>query len=125
MSGDAYLIYDGECPFCSRYVRLARLQKTLGGFRLIDARQGGPEVENARARGLVMDEGFLLHLDGKFYHGAECIHRLALMSSSSDIFNKLNYAVFRSERRSRILYPLLRTGRNAVLRLLGRQPMGY
>jgi hypothetical protein len=54
------------------------------------------------------------------YLGAECIHRLALMSTDVNWFNQLNGIVFRSSGASRLLYPLLRTGRNLALALLGR-----
>jgi len=45
---------------------------------------------------------------------------LALLSTPSSGFNRLNAALFRSPTASRLLYPVLRAGRNAVLRLLGR-----
>ncbi|MBW4709176.1 DUF393 domain-containing protein [Roseobacter sp. YSTF-M11] len=122
---DAYLIYDGECPFCTQYVRMARLRAVMGELRLINARDGGPEVAHVRDLGYQLDEGFVLHMDGAFFHGADSLHRLALMSSRSGLFNRFTYAVFRNEARSRLLYPVLRAGRNMALRLLGRSPMGY
>jgi hypothetical protein len=36
------------------------------------------------------------------------------------VFNRLTYWSFRSRRASRVLYPVLRAGRNLVLKLLGR-----
>ena len=44
-SGEAWLVYDGECPFCSTYVRLLRFRQSVGTVHLIDARDGGPLVE--------------------------------------------------------------------------------
>ena len=41
---DNWIIYDGECPFCSRYVKLMRLEETIGDIRLIDARKNPPEL---------------------------------------------------------------------------------
>ncbi len=120
-SPGAIVIYDGECPFCSRYVRMLRLRETVGRVQLLNARDGGPEVEAALARGLDLDEGMVLLMDGKYFHGDDCIHRLALLSTGSGAFNRLNAAIFRSERLSRLLYPVLRAGRNSVLALLGRQ----
>jgi predicted DCC family thiol-disulfide oxidoreductase YuxK len=117
---ETWIVYDGQCPFCSRYVRLVRLRETIGQVQLIDARQGGPQVEEARRAGLDLDDGMVLKLDGRLYHGADCIHMLALLSTPSSRFNRLNAALFRSPTASRILYPVLRTGRNAVLRMLGR-----
>jgi predicted DCC family thiol-disulfide oxidoreductase YuxK len=116
----AWVVYDGQCPFCSRYVSLLRLRDTLGQVQVVDARQGGPIVDDVLAAGLNLDEGMVLKIDGRFYHGDECIHRLALLGSSSTLFNQLNRAVFHSPRLSRLLYPFLRSGRNGVLRLLGR-----
>ena len=117
---EAWIVYDGQCPFCSRYVQLVRLRETLGRVRLIDARKGGPEVQEVRQAGLDLDDGMVLKLDGRLYHGAECINMLALLSTPSSGFNRLNAALFRSPTASRLLYPVLRAGRNAVLRLLGR-----
>lgn len=118
---DTWLIYDGECPFCSRYVAMTRLQAAVGPVRLIDARQGGPEVAAALEAGYDLDEGMLLHLNGTLYHGAECLNRLALLSTRSGVFNAVSSLVFRSPAISRLAYPVLRAGRNGTLRLLGRR----
>lgn len=116
----AWLVYDGDCPFCSRYVTLVRLRKSLGQVALVNAREGGPLVDEIVKAGLDLDEGMVLKLGDRYLHGAECIHALALMSGPSNLFNRLNAAVFRSPRVARLLYPVLRAGRNATLRLLGR-----
>ena len=120
---DTWIVYDGQCPFCSRYVQLVRLRETLGQIGLFDAREGGPQVEEARRAGLDLDEGMVLKLDGRLYHGAECIHMLALLSTPSSWFNRVNAAMFRSRTASRLLYPVLRAGRNIVLRMLGRSKL--
>lgn len=122
---DNYLIYDGECPFCSRYARLTRLRETVGPLRLINARERTPEVERAIAAGYNLDRGMLLSLDSELYYGADCLNRLALLSSRSTVFNRLAHALFRHPRASRFAYPVLRAGRNAALRLLNREPLGY
>jgi predicted DCC family thiol-disulfide oxidoreductase YuxK len=122
---DNYLIYDGECPFCSRFARLTRLREAVGPLRLIDARSAAPEVAAARSRGFVLDEGMLLRLDGHDYAGADCLQRLALLSSRSTLFNRLNYALLRSPSLARVSYPLLRFGRNVALRMLGRPKLGF
>ena len=121
------LVYDGKCPFCSRYVRYLRLQNLVGELRLIDARRdsGAPEIDEIRRRGLSIDEGMVLKLDGAYYHGADCIHRLALLSTPSDVFNRVNRFIFRSRTCSMVLYPALRAGRNLLLRLLGQDKIGF
>lgn len=122
---DNYLIYDGECPFCSRYARLTRLRETVGPLRLINARENAPEVEAAIAAGYDLDRGMLLSLDGELYHGPDCLNRLALLSSRSSAFNRLAYSLFRHGPLSRLAYPVLRAGRYVALRLLRRPPLGY
>lgn len=125
MASENYLIYDGDCPFCSRYARLTRLRDTVGELRLVDARIPSREVDAARAAGYVLDQGMLLRLDGRDYYGADCLQRLALLSSRSTLFNRAAYALLRSPSAARWAYPVLRFGRNAALRLLGRDKLGF
>lgn len=115
-----YLVYDGDCPFCSVYVDYVRVKESVGTFKLVNAREGGPIVEDVIKHDFDLDEGMVLVMEGQYYHGHDCINRLALMSTRSNIFNRLNAIVFRSPTTSRILYPILKIGRNIVLRLLGR-----
>lgn len=120
----SWIVYDGQCPFCSRYVQLVRLRETLGPVKLIDARGGGPEVDALLDAGIDLDEGMALKTGGRIYHGDECINMLALLSTRSGVFNRLNATVFRSRAVSRLLYPALRVGRNVALRLLRREKIG-
>jgi predicted DCC family thiol-disulfide oxidoreductase YuxK len=119
----AWLIYDGDCPFCSRYVQYVRVRDAVE-LRLVNARDGGPLVDEVKRAGLDLDGGMVLKLGDRYYHGADCIHVLALLGSPSNAFNRVNAAIFRSERLSRVLYPVLRAGRNTVLRMLGRTKLG-
>ncbi|MET0532836.1 MAG: DUF393 domain-containing protein [Steroidobacter sp.] len=115
-----WLLYDGECPFCSRYVRHVRLRDAIGQITLANAREHTALVDEVRRLGFDVDTGMVLKLDGNYYHGADCIHALALLTTPSGWFNRVNSLVFRSATASRILYPVLRSGRNLTLRLLGR-----
>ena len=121
---EPWLLYDGECPFCSAYVRMLRLRESAGPVRLVDAREGGPELDELRAAGLEIDEGMALKLHGRLHHGDDCIHALALLTTPSGAFNRAAAWIFRSPRRSRAMYPALRAGRNAALTLLGRRRIG-
>lgn len=120
-----YVVYDGECPFCSNYVKMLRLRESLGNVQLLDARQGGPVVVRLQQAGIDLDEGMALVDGDRILHGDACLHALASMSTSSDLFNKLNAVIFRNRTATRLLYPVLRTGRNATLRLLGRKKLSY
>ena len=113
------IIYDGDCPFCSSYVGLLRLRETFGEVELMNAREC-PElvVELARQK-MDLDEGMVLVLNGEYFHGSECIHRLALLASASNTFNLVNKFIFERKRLAAILYPILRFGRNLSLKILG------
>jgi len=114
------IIYDGQCPLCTAYVRMQRLKALAGRIRLIDARSGHPVVAEIRRAGLDLDEGMAMKLGGELLHGAEVINRLALLTGPSGLVNRLWYWVFRSPARARLLYPGMRAVRNLVLGLLGR-----
>lgn len=115
------IVYDGECPVCSAYVTMLRL-RALGEVELIDARDDDhPLVRSLEASGVDLDEGMAVKVGEELYLGDQAVQRMALMTSRSSVFNRLNFWVFRSETRSRLLYPILRAGRNLLLSLLGRK----
>ena len=116
---DTWVLYDGACPFCSAYVRFARLRGTVAPLRLIDARHRGPEFERVKSLGHDVNQGMVLQLDGHLYVGGACMNRLALLSSPSTMFNRLNRFIFRHAGLASVLYPVLRFGRNCTLALLG------
>ena len=119
------LIYDGDCPVCRNYVRFMRLRESAGEVSLVDAR-GAPEVVKAlNASGLDLDEGMVLRLGEQCFHGDEALLHLALLSTRSGLFNRLNYWLFSSPRRARWSYPWLRAGRNLLLRLLGKSKINH
>src|SRR5262249_30730078 len=117
----ATIVYDGECPFCSRYVALQRLRAGVGQVHLVDAREGGPIVAALRARGLDLNEGMALIHQGRVYHGADAIHQIALLSSGENGFSRATSRLFKNQAMATRAYPVLRAGRNLALRLLGRK----
>ncbi|WP_420392519.1 DCC1-like thiol-disulfide oxidoreductase family protein [Acuticoccus sp.] len=121
---DATIVYDGECPFCSAYVKMVRLKDSVGRVELVNARDGGSLVDEIRAKGYDLDEGMVLKMNGQLYHGDDCLHRIALLSTRSGAFNRLTGVIFRSRTASKALYPFLRAGRNTTLRVLGRSKLG-
>jgi predicted DCC family thiol-disulfide oxidoreductase YuxK len=116
-----WLLYDGECPFCSRYVVHVRLREAVGAVMLANAREHPALVEEVRRLGYDVDEGMVLKLNGRYYYGADCIHALALLTTRAGWFNRLTSFAFRSQSFARFAYPILRAGRNFTLKLLGRQ----
>ena len=121
---DIYIVYDGECPFCSAYVRMVRLREAAGNVHLLNARETHPVVEAVKAKGFDLDEGMALKIGEAIYHGPDVMNRMAMMSSGSGAFNRLNLWIFSNPKRAKALYPALRAGRNAALKLLGRRKIG-
>lgn len=105
------IVYDGDCPFCARYVALVRLRERYD-VRLLDARR---EPERARAYGLDLNEGMIVDLDGEVSHGAAAVSLLSRLSRRP--------GPLASRRIAEFLYPAMRAGRAATLRLLGRKPL--
>ncbi|MGH1354041.1 MAG: DCC1-like thiol-disulfide oxidoreductase family protein [Thalassovita sp.] len=120
-AGKTVIIYDGECPFCSRFVQWQRLKESVGPVHMFDAREAGDLSTALWDAGYDLNEGMALIWNDQVFHGDDCVNRLALLSSGSGAFNMLNAWVFKSPRISALLYPILRLGRNTLLRLLGRR----
>ena len=118
---DLWVVYDGDCPFCSSYVLLYRLREQAKRVHLIDARSAHPILDEVRSEGLNLDEGMAVKFSGRFYHGAAAMNILAILGSNGGVFNRLNHSLFRHPRLARFLYPILVRGRWVVLRLLGRR----
>lgn len=117
---DVLLVYDKQCPACDAYVRVMRVRSDVGTLRIVDAREDSPIMREITAAGLDVDDGMVLKMGDALYYGSDAIHALALISSRSGVLNRLNYRVFGSKAVASRLYPLLRRGREVLLRLLGK-----
>lgn len=102
------IVYDGQCPFCSRYVELVRLRERFD-VTLIDARR---ERERADAYGLDLNEGMIVDLDGSVHHGAAAVSLLSRLSRRPGPLAHPAVA--------RWAYPVMRLVRQGTLRVLGR-----
>jgi predicted DCC family thiol-disulfide oxidoreductase YuxK len=114
------IIYDGDCPFCSAFVRMMRLREAAGPVRLVDARSGDPVVARLSAAGYDLDRGMVVQTGDAVHYGDAAVHVLSLMTTQSGMFNRLMRAVFSRKRVARVVYPPLVAGRNLTLRILGR-----
>jgi predicted DCC family thiol-disulfide oxidoreductase YuxK len=114
------LVYDKQCPACDCYCSLVRIRADVGELELVDARTGGPIMDEITAAGLDIDQGMVLKVGSRLYYGSDAIHALSLMSTRAGLFNRLSYWSFRSKAVSGVLYPVLRTMRNLLLKMLGK-----
>ena len=118
-----WLVYDGECPMCNNYAQYLRLQETVGEFVPVDARQGGPIVEEVRRLPHDLNDGMVVKIGDRHYVGHEALHVLALLSTDHGAFNKFNRLAFSSPLISRFTYPLMKAGRWVLLKLKGVAPI--
>ncbi|MBA3676799.1 MAG: DUF393 domain-containing protein [Sphingosinicella sp.] len=114
------LIYDGECPVCIAYSDTVETGADQSGLQRIDARGDHPLIRRATEEGFDLDDGMVVVHGGKLYHGADALHLMATLAPKHGLHNRLNRLMFGSKTLSRLSYPLLRSGRNALLKLRGR-----
>ena len=114
------ILYDRECPVCDVYCNIADVRADAGTVSRLDARADSELLREVTARSLDIDEGMVVRYRGTLHYGADAIHVLALLSPRKSLFDKFTYAVFRSKRRARVVYPVMKAGRNLLLKILGR-----
>ncbi len=115
----AWLVYDGECPLCSNYARYLRVKQAVGELVLVNAREGGPLVEEVRSLPHDLNDGMVLKMNGRYYVGDRALHMLALLSEKRGAFSIVNRMLFASPLAARLGYPLLKLGRRVLLKLKG------
>jgi predicted DCC family thiol-disulfide oxidoreductase YuxK len=115
------LVYDAECPVCDAYCRAMRSGDSLGSLRLINARdKSSALMQEITHCNLDIDQGMVVKVGGVLHYGADAIEVLAHTTPSSTVFGRINRWLFSSHRRSKSLYPLLRSARNLLLKALGK-----
>ena len=113
---DPFLLYDGECPFCSYYVGKSHFETRIGrALRLIDGREVPDLVARLRREGFDLEQGMILALDGRRYHGAAAMTALKALSAGPGRFNAFARWFASSPARVRAVYPCLRRLRRAAL----------
>jgi predicted DCC family thiol-disulfide oxidoreductase YuxK len=118
---DVWVVYDQECPFCSRYMLLYRLRQRGRKVHLINARSDHALVAVVRAHRFDLNEGMVVRWRGRFYYEADAMHLVGVLGDNQSAFNHLNQAIFSHPALARVLYPWLVRGRKLNLKLLGRK----
>ena len=102
-----FLLYDGDCPFCSSYVSMLNILTVSPNFLLLNARDEAELVAHYRSKGWEINDGMILKFSGLEYFGPDTIHFLALLTSNRSLILKANNLIFKSKICCKILYPLL------------------
>ena len=75
-------------------------------------------MDEITAAELDIDQGMVLIVGDRMYYGVDAIHALSIMGTRSGVFNRVSYWCFKSKAVSIVLYPILRVGRNLLLKVL-------
>ncbi len=113
------IFYDGECPFCTRYVQMVRLQRSAQ-VQLVNLREHDGLRDELIAAGFDLDGGMVVEDGPARYSGDKAVAYIASLTTPSDAFNRLNRWIFSKPALAAVLYPILRSGRWFVLFLMGR-----
>ncbi|NKB98869.1 MAG: DUF393 domain-containing protein [Pseudomonadales bacterium] len=111
------VVYDKQCPACNQYCVLAE-KFSEREIELIDARDASELMDDITQLGLDIDEGMVVEVDGQLHYGADAIHVLARTGPRRGLFNRVNRLMFSNAKVATLLYPLLRSVRNLLLKML-------
>jgi predicted DCC family thiol-disulfide oxidoreductase YuxK len=121
--GEDYVLYDGACPACSRYVAATGLAG-CNRIALLDARAHPELVAEHAAAGRHIDDGMVVAVGGRMHFGAEATRKLAEIGQPATRARRFLLWSVGQAPWGEALYPALSAGRRLLLRLLGRPLIG-
>ena len=116
MTSNYTFIYDGECPFCNHFAELLEIKSKITNIRILDGRKNLTLVKTLLDKGYDLDKGAILLKDEEIFHGSDAINTICkeIINPSSNLLSLLS-KIFKSTKRTKILFPLLVRARRFVL----------
>ena len=116
MTSNYTFIYDGECPFCNHFAELLELKSKINNIKILDGRKNLTLIKSLFRKGYDLDKGAILLKDEDIFHGAEAINTICkkLNNPSSSLLFVLS-RIFKSNKRTKILFPFLVRARRFTL----------
>ena len=116
MNKDYTFIYDGECPFCNHFAELLELKSKLKNISILDGRKNQNIINSLLDKGYDIDKGAILLNGNEIFHGAEAINKICnLIKNPSSKLLKLLSNIFKSDKRTQLLFPFLLRARRFAL----------
>ena len=116
MKTDLTFIYDGECPFCNHFAELLELKSKIKDISIIDARKNQIITKSLLNKGYDIDKGAILLKGNDIFHGAEAINTICnQINNPSGRLLKLLSNIFKSKKRTKLLFPFLVRARRFAL----------
>jgi predicted DCC family thiol-disulfide oxidoreductase YuxK len=114
------VVYDGQCPFCTNYVSLMNIRRSVGKVALVDARENSPIVKMLADEGYDLDEGMAVVFGDRVYYGEDAVTFISSLADRTSLASRLIAALLANPNRAAALYPIMKRGRRIALNLLGR-----
>ena len=116
MQTNLTFIYDGECPFCNHFAELLELKSKIKNISILDARKNQIITNSLLNKGYDIDKGAILLRGNDIFHGAEAINTICnQINNPSGRLLKLLSNIFKSNKRTKLLFPFLVRARRFVL----------
>ena len=116
MTSNYTFIYDGECPFCNHFAELLEMKSKIINIKILDGRKNLSLIRSLLEKGYDIDNGAILLKDDHIFHGAEAINTICkeITNPSNNLLKILSIA-FKSNKRAKLLFPLLIRARRLAL----------
>ena len=116
MNANYTFIYDGECPFCNHFAELLEIKSKITNIKILDGRKNLTLINSLLDKGYDLDKGAILLKNEEIFHGAEAINTICkqIIKPSSSLLLLLS-KVFKSTKRTRVLFPFLVRARRFAL----------
>ena len=116
MTSSYTFIYDGECPFCNHFAELLEIKSKITNIKILDGRKNLTLINSLLENGYDLDKGAILLKDEDIFHGAEAINTICkkINNPSSSLLLILS-KVFKSTKRTKVLFPFLIRARRFAL----------
>ena len=116
MDTNLTFIYDGECPFCNHFAELLELKSKINKITILDGRKNPEIIKSLLDKGYDIDRGAILLKDNDIFHGAEAINKICKqINNPSGKLLKLLSNIFKSHKRTNLLFPFLVRARRLAL----------
>jgi predicted DCC family thiol-disulfide oxidoreductase YuxK len=111
------LVYDHDCPVCRGYCTRVAAKDGVE-LELLDARQDSSLMDRITEAGLDIDEGMVLLEGDTLHYGSDAGWRLARYTQKKGVIGFIDRCFFATRGLSRVMYPVGKAVRNALLWLL-------
>ena len=116
MNSNLTFIYDGECPFCNHFAELLEIKSKIPNISILDGRKHPDVINNLLDKGYDIDNGAILLKGNEIFHGATAINTVcSQINNPSSKLLKLLSNIFKSNKRTKLLFPFLLRARRFAL----------